>query len=68
MDEDKATFGGMIVGGVLGFTAAAAGTLAAPVIAPIVGAYIVMAAMIGGAAAGGTAAMKIAEKVNEEHT
>ena len=65
MNEDKACFTGMTVGGILGFGAVAAGTLVVPVIGPMVGAYLVLGGLIGGTVAGGTAGIKIAETVNK---
>ena len=65
MDEEKAIYTGMAVGGVLGGGAVIVGTFAVPVVGPIVGTFLFIGGMVGGAVAGGNAGLKIAEKVNK---
>ena len=65
MNEEKAIYTGMTVGGVLGSVAVIAGTFAVPVVGPIAGTFLFIGGMVGGAFAGGNAALKIAEKVNK---
>ena len=65
MDEIKAIYTGMAVGGLLGGGAVIAGTFAVPVVGPVVGTFLFIGGMVGGAVAGGNAALKIAEKVNK---
>ena len=65
MDEEKAIYTGMTVGGVLGGGAVIFGTFAVPVVGPFIGSFLFIGGMIGGAVAGGNAALKIAEKVNK---
>lgn len=65
MNEDKACLTGMTVGGIAGFGAVAAATLAIPAIGPMVGAYLVIGGLIGGTFAGGQTGIKIAEAVNK---
>ena len=65
MDEEKAVYTGMTVGGVLGGGAVIVGTFAVPVVGPFIGSFLFIGGMIGGAVAGGNAALKIAEKVNK---
>ena len=65
MDEEKAIYTGMTVGGVLGGGAVIVGTFAVPVVGPFIGSFLFIGAMIGGAFAGGNVALKIAEKVNK---
>ena len=65
MDEEKAIYTGMAVGGVLGSVAVIAGTFAVPVVGPIAGTFLFIGGMVGGAFAGGNAGLKIAEKVNK---
>lgn len=67
MDEIKAIYTGMAVGGVLGSGAVIVGTFAVPVIGPIVGTFLFIGGILGGAAAGGNAALKIAEKINRKN-
>ena len=67
MDEIKAIYTGMAVGGVLGSGAVIVGTFAVPVIGPIVGTFLFIGGILGGAAAGGNAALKIAEKINHKN-
>ena len=64
MDEEKAIYTGMTVGGVLGGGAVIVGTFAVPVVGPFVGTFLFIGGMVGGAVAGGNAALKLAEKVN----
>ena len=64
MDEKKAIYTGMAVGGVLGGGAVIVGTFAVPVVGPFIGTFLFIGGMLGGAAAGGNAALKLAEKVN----
>ena len=65
MDEEKAIYTGMTVGGVLGGGAVIVGTFAVPVVGPFIGSFLFIGGMVGGAFAGGNAAIKIAEKVNK---
>ena len=65
MDEEKAIYTGMTVGGVLGGGAVIVGTFAVPVVGPFIGSFLFIGGMIGGAVTGGNAALKIAEKVNK---
>lgn len=65
MDEEKAIYTGMTVGGVLGGGAVIVGTFAVPVVGPFIGSFLFIGGMIGGAVAGGNAALKIAEKANK---
>ena len=65
MDEEKAIYTGMAVGGVLGSGAVIVGTFAVPVIGPFIGTFLFIGGMVGGAVAGGNAGLKIAEKVNK---
>ena len=65
MDEEKAIYTGMAVGGVLGSGAVIVGTFAVPVVGPFIGSFLFIGGMIGGAVAGGNVALKIAEKVNK---
>ena len=65
MDEEKAVYTGMTVGGVLGGGAVIVGTFAVPVVGPFIGSFLFIGGMVGGAFAGGNAALKIAEKVNK---
>lgn len=65
MDEEKAIYTGMTVGGVLGGGAVIVGTFAVPVVGPFIGSFLFIGGMIGGAVAGGNVALKIAEKVNK---
>ena len=65
MDEEKAIYTGMTVGGVLGGGAVIVGTFAVPVVGPFIGSFLFIGGMVGGAVAGGNAALKIAEKVNK---
>ena len=64
MDEEKAIYTGMTVGGVLGCATVIVGAFAVPVVGPFVGTFLFIGGMLGGAAAGGNAALKLAEKVN----
>ena len=64
MNEEKAVYTGMAVGGVLGSGAVIAGTFAVPVIGPFIGTFLFIGGMVGGAVAGGNAGLKIAEKIN----
>lgn len=66
MDQTKAVYTGMTVGGVLGGGAVIVGTFAVPVVGPIVGTFLFIGGMVGGAFAGGNAGLKIAEKVNHQ--
>ena len=65
MDEIKAIYTGMAVGGLLGSGAVIAGTFAVPVVGPVVGTFLFIGGMVGGAFAGSNAGLKIAEKVNK---
>ena len=65
MDEEKAIYTGMTVGGVLGGGAVIVGTFAVPVVGPFIGSFLFIGGMVGGAFAGGNMALKIAEKVNK---
>ena len=65
MDEEKAIYTGMTVGGVLGGGAVIVGTFAVPVVGPFIGSFLFIGGMVGGAFAGGNVALKIAEKVNK---
>ena len=65
MDETKAIYTGMTVGGVLGGGAVIVGTFAVPVVGPFIGSFLFIGGMVGGAFAGGNVALKIAEKVNK---
>ena len=65
MDEEKAIYTGMAVGGVLGSGAVIVGTFAVPVVGPFIGSFLFIGGMVGGALAGGNAGLKIAEKVNK---
>ena len=65
MDEEKAIYTGMTVGGVLGGGAVIVGTFAVPVVGPFIGSFLFIGGRVGGAFAGGNAAIKIAEKVNK---
>lgn len=65
MDETKAVYTGMTVGGVLGGGAVIVGTFAVPVVGPFIGSFLFIGGMVGGAFAGGNVALKIAEKVNK---
>ena len=65
MDEEKAIYTGMAVGGVLGSGAVIVGTFAVPVVGPFIGSFLFIGGMVGGAVAGGNAGLKIAEKVNK---
>lgn len=65
MDETKAVYTGMAVGGVLGGGAVIVGTFAVPVVGPFIGSFLFIGGMIGGAFAGGNVALKIAEKINK---
>ena len=64
MNEEKAIYTGMTVGGVLGCATVIVGAFAMPVVGPVVGPFLFIGGMLGGAAAGGNATLKIAEKVN----
>ena len=64
MDEEKAIYTGMTVGGVLGSGAVIVGTFVVPVVGPFIGSFLFIGGMIGGAVAGGNAGLKIVEKVN----
>ncbi|MBE6385301.1 MAG: hypothetical protein E7048_06530 [Lentisphaerae bacterium] len=64
MDETKATCTGVIGGAAAGLGITAVGTLALPVLGPVLASYVVIGGMVGGAAAGGKIALRIAEKVN----
>ena len=65
MDEEKAIYTGMAVGGVLGSGAVIVGTFAVPVVGPFIGTFLFIGGMVGGAVAGGNAGLKIAEKINK---
>ena len=65
MDETKAVYTGMAVGGILGSGAVIVGTFAVPVVGPFIGSFLFIGGMVGGAFAGGNVALKIAEKVNK---
>ena len=65
MDETKATYTGIIIGGVAGFGIAVLGVLAAPLLAPAVGAFTIGVAMVICGIAGGAAGLKTAEKINK---
>ena len=65
MDEEKAIYTGMAVGGVLGSGAVIVGTFAVPVVGPFIGSFLFIGGMVGGALAGGNAGLKIAEKINK---
>ena len=62
MDEEKAIYTGMTVGGVLGGGAVIVGTFAVPVVAPFIGSFLFIGGMIGGAVAGGMRALKLQKK------
>lgn len=64
MNEEKAIYTGMTVGGVLGCATVIVGAFAVPVVGPFVGTFLFIGGMVGGAAAGGNAALKLAKKVN----
>ena len=66
MNEEKAIYTGMTVGGVLGCATVIVGAFAVPVVGPFVGTFLFIGGMLGGAAAGGNAGLKIAEKVNHK--
>ena len=66
MDEEKAIYTGMTVGGVLGCATVIVGAFAVPVVGPFVGTFLFIGGMVGGAVAGGSAALKIAEKINRK--
>ena len=65
MNEEKAIYTGMTVGGVLGCATVIVGAFAMPVVGPVVGTFLFIGGMLGGAVAGGNAGLKIAEKVNK---
>ena len=65
MNEEKAIYTGMTVGGVLGCATVIVGAFAVPVVGPFVGTFLFIGGMVGGAVAGGNAGLKIAEKVNK---
>ena len=65
MDETKAVYTWMAVGGILGSGAVIASTFAVPVVGPFIGSFLFIGGMIGGAVAGGNAGLNIAEKVNK---
>ena len=64
MNEEKAIYTGMTVGGVLGCATVIVGAFAVPVVGPFVGTFLFIGGMVGGAVAGGNAALKLAEKAN----
>ena len=66
MNEEKAIYTGMTVGGVLGCATVIVGAFAVPVVGPFVGTFLFIGGMVGGAVAGGSAALKIAEKINRK--
>jgi len=66
MDEEKAIYTGMTVGGVLGCATVIVGAFAVPVVGPFIGSFLFIGGMIGGAVAGGNAGLKIAEKINRK--
>ena len=65
MNEEKAIYTGLTVGGVLGCATVIVGAFAVPVVGPFVGTFLFIGGMVGGAVAGGNAGLKIAEKVNK---
>ena len=66
MNEEKAIYTGMTVGGVLGCATVIVGAFAVPVVGPFIGSFLFIGGMIGGAVAGGNAGLKIAEKINRK--
>ena len=66
MDETKAVYTGMTIGGIAGFGGAILGAFTAVALAPVAGAFVAGVAIVGGAVVGGRAALKIAEKINRK--
>ena len=64
MDQTKAVYIGMAVGGIVGFGGAILGAFTIVALAPVAGAFVAGVAIVGGAVVGGKAALKLAEKVN----
>jgi hypothetical protein len=66
MDQTKAVYTGMAVGGIAGFGGAILSAFTVVALAPVAGAFVAGVAIVGGAIVGGSAALKIAEKVNHK--
>lgn len=66
MDQTKAVYTGMAVGGIAGFGGAILGAFTVVALAPVAGAFVAGVAIVGGAVVGGSAALKIAEKINRK--
>ena len=66
MDQTKAVYTGMAVGGIAGLAGAVLSAFTVVALAPVAGAFVAGVAIVGGAIVGGSAALKIAEKVNHK--
>lgn len=66
MDEKKAIYTGMTVGGIAGFGGAILGAFTVVALDPVAGAFVAGVAIVCGAVVGGSAALKIAEKINRK--